>query len=126
MKTPNYWIMPMLKGKHEPQFLIDSVCEYFGLASHEVKSENRERKLVNARFISIALIRELNSDLTLKEIGKYLGGKHYSSIIHATQKHRDFIDYDVDYKTHYSKIKNRLFMNKPNYAEKFNQLKEAI
>lgn len=73
--------------------VIDLVADVTGFTSIEIKSNWRKREVVLARFIVIYLVREMyGNSVTLGTIGKCLGGRDHSTIIHAINTLEDLIE----------------------------------
>lgn len=73
--------------------VIELVSEVTGFTSIEIKSKWRNRELVLARFIVVHLVREMyGSSVTLVTLGKCLGGRDHSTIIHAIDTLNDWIN----------------------------------
>lgn len=67
--------------------LIESIENWLSL-NMEVKSKSRFMELVDQRRM-ISFILKKNTNLTLRDIGKVLGGKDHGTIIHAIKTHRN-------------------------------------
>ena len=67
--------------------IIDAVCEYCGVRRHQLESRKRTRGFVRARCVAAFLLYHL-LHLGMTEIGRILGGRDHSTIIHAIEKVR--------------------------------------
>jgi len=65
--------------------ILQCVSNEFGLSLYELKGKKRNRNTVFARQVAMYLIREL-TDLSLPEIGKVLGDKDHTTVLHAYNK----------------------------------------
>ena len=65
--------------------ILRSIAETFNLSLLELKSKKRNKNIVLARQIAMYLGREL-TDLSLPEIGNFLGGKDHTTVLHAYNK----------------------------------------
>jgi len=73
------------EGRATPAVIIEAVASSFALAPADLKSLKREREIVLARQVAMYLIRqETGSSLTA--IGKELGGRDHSTVVHACGK----------------------------------------
>lgn len=81
-------IHPDEKREITPKLIIDIVSEHFGVDSEDVTSKKRNSEFVLPRQISMYLIREL-TDTSLQNIGKILGKKDHTTIIHGINKIKD-------------------------------------
>lgn len=65
------------------QRIINTVAEVYGLRVSDVKGPSRCKREVNARRHVIHLLTEYRPDLSLPLIGKLLGGKDHTTVLHA-------------------------------------------
>lgn len=70
--------------------ILDETMKYFGFTLEELQSKSRTKKLVNARQISMYLLREL-TEMSLPRIGAELGGRDHTTVMHAYRKIRDLM-----------------------------------
>ena len=78
-------ISPENEKKLTPEYIIEVVAEHFGVRKEDIKSQRRNREIVLPRQISMYLIRILN-DISLQDVGKVLGNRDHSTIIHGYEK----------------------------------------
>ena len=71
--------------KLSPDLIFTTVAVHFNLSADSLKSKKRDQKTALARQISAYLIRE-NTDCSLQAIGKMLGGRDHSTVLHSHQK----------------------------------------
>jgi chromosomal replication initiator protein len=84
-----------------------ATAKYFGLTVGELRSQGRRQALVNARAIAIHLARQL-TDLSLSEIGEYLGGRDHTTVLHACQKAERTVKSDAALRQAVNDIKKAL------------------
>ncbi len=83
-------------------YVMKTVCEYFGLKVQEIKAKRRTRDIAFPRQIAMYLSKNL-TDSSLNEIGKNFGGKDHSTVIHACKlieerrKKDEELDKKIDY-----------------------------
>jgi chromosomal replication initiator protein len=65
--------------------LIDAVSSYFGLSPDIIKGSRRDKKTAYVRQIAMYLLRE-QTNARLAEIGRMLGGRNHSTIVHGCDK----------------------------------------
>ena len=65
--------------------IIDMVSEHFALTSQEIVSSNKSRNISFPRQISMYLSRKL-TELSLADIGKSLGNRDHTTILHGVDK----------------------------------------
>jgi len=80
--------------------IITAVCKHFSITKEEILSGKRKKELVEPRQIAIYLIRE-QTNKSLPEIGKIMGGKDHTTIMHAEKKISELIKID-------SKVKHQV------------------
>lgn len=88
--------------------IISAVSKFFNITKDEILSKNRKRELVLPRQIAIFLIRE-QTNKSFPEIGKIMGGKDHTTIIHAEKKIIDLIKTDIQIKENIEQIRQGLF-----------------
>ncbi len=67
------------------QDIQKAVCEYFHISPTQLKSKNRSKNIAHPRQIFAHLARQY-TETSLPEIGKFLGGRDHSTIIHSCKK----------------------------------------
>ena len=83
------------------------VCRYFGLTLEELISASRKGKIVSARQICMYICRELTaSPLTM--IGKAMGGKDHSTVLHSCTTVSDRMSTDREYRNQVREIERNL------------------
>lgn len=65
--------------------IIDAVCRHVGVDLQDLTSKKRDRKTAYARHLVMYLLRELGRQ-PLSDIGRLLGGRDHSTVIHAVQR----------------------------------------
>ena len=80
--------------KITPDIILNSVANYFNLKKEDLKSTKRNKKVVLPKQITMYLMRSL-TDLSLPEIGSFLGAKHHTTILYAYKKIRDTLNQDL-------------------------------
>ncbi len=65
--------------------IIDAVCARFNIPQEMLLGKRRDKDLVEARHICIFIMTEM-LDLPLTKIGVLMGGRDYTTIIHARDK----------------------------------------
>ena len=98
----NYYAVTALRlpkpNQNEKQLvddIIDNTCAYYEVSINSVKGKSRKRIVVKARHIIMYLLR-MKTGLTLEEVGKQMGGRHYSTCIHAVQMVNDYLSHPYD------------------------------
>ena len=65
--------------------IIAAVARHFGLPLKQLKSQSRRQSIVTARAVAIYLARELSAT-SYEQIGRALGGRDHTTIIHNYRK----------------------------------------
>lgn len=76
--------------------IIDEVARTFGVEAEDIRSQkSRKANIKKPRQIAIFIVREMTS-LSMENIGKEFGDRHYSTIVYTVQKVEE--DMKKDYK----------------------------
>ncbi len=62
-----------------------TVCDFFGVSSEELKSKNRSRSVSQPRMLAMYLVRK-HTNTAFNEIGDFFGGRNHSTVISAQRK----------------------------------------
>lgn len=68
-----------------PDVILTATSEMFGYDVEELKGKRRHRSLVQARQISMYVVREL-TDLSYPAIARVFGGRDHTTVMHAVEK----------------------------------------
>lgn len=90
-----------------PEFIISIVAEHFGLKGEDLASTKRNKEIVYPRQIAMYLCREMTST-PLAVIGKCMGGRDHTTIIHGIDKVKDSIDSDETLRSTVDILKKKL------------------
>jgi len=77
------------KGKHKPEHVIKTACEYFYITQEEVKGSSRTQPLARRRQVIMYLLREV-CGCSYPETGRLLDRDH-TSAIHGYEKIRELV-----------------------------------
>ncbi len=78
-------ISPDQNKEITPTYIIEVVAEHFEIHADDITSKKRNSEFVLPRQISMYLCREM-TDTSLVNIGKILGGKDHSTVLHGVNK----------------------------------------
>lgn len=81
-------IYPNASRQITPQLIISVVAEHFGITADDITSKRRNSEYVLPRQICMYLCRKL-TDESLQNIGKALGKKDHTTVIHGIDKITD-------------------------------------
>ena len=86
----NTTIYDLRPTKLNPKHVISVCAKYFNIKTGDLCGKSRKKELVQARHITAYLLLN-ESNLPLEEVGRFLGGRDHTSIMHARDKiHHDF------------------------------------
>ncbi|MCS7207366.1 MAG: chromosomal replication initiator protein DnaA [Dehalococcoidia bacterium] len=77
----------------DPEEVVSVVAQHFGLEPMALKGPRRDKVTATARHIAMFLLRE-EAQRPLTEIGRLLGGKDHTTVLHACEKVRLQMDTD--------------------------------
>ena len=78
-------IAPGDKKEVTPEFIIEVVADHFNLTPLDIVSQRRNKEIVYPRQIAMYLCRNM-TDTGLQNIGKSLGGRDHTTILHGIDK----------------------------------------
>ena len=93
-------------------FIIQKVCDYFYCKRHNFFSEKKYRIYVLCRQIATVIIRN-EMGITYNRIANFYHKKHDAAIYYC-KLHRNFINFDKNYKKHYENILQNILINSEN------------
>lgn len=91
-----------------PVEVIDAVTGYFGVSLRDLQGRARNRQLVIPRQIAMYLMREETS-ASLVEIGRQLGGRDHTTVMHGIDKVVRELDTDAALRQHVMSIREALY-----------------
>jgi len=68
-----------------PSYIVDIVADHFSLTPQEIYSKNRSNKIAYPRQIAMYMCRKY-LNMSLVDIGKAIGGKDHTTVMHALKK----------------------------------------
>ncbi len=90
-----------------PALIIDMVAEHFGVSPEDIVSKKRNSEYVLPRQVVMYLCRNI-LDISLTNIGKVLGKKDHTTIIHGIKKIEEDISSNEDLKNKIEIIKKKI------------------
>lgn len=78
-------ISPNESKEVTPELIIQVVSDHYGITSLDISSQKRNKEIVYPRQIVMYLCRNM-TEAPLQAIGKYLGGRDHTTIIHGSEK----------------------------------------
>lgn len=89
---PSWYIPPSLR-RHPSFELIEKVAADFGVTVGDIKGQTRRAIVVTARRVICKILRDRG--ISLPVIGKLLGGRDHSTIMHAVSQFDNQADTDI-------------------------------
>ena len=86
-------ISPNAVKEVTPQLILNVVAEHFGINTLDIIGQKRSKELVFPRQIVMYLCGDMKTE-SLQNIGKALGGRDHTTIIHGTKKIADRLKTD--------------------------------
>ncbi len=93
--------------KRDIKLLLQTVADHFNLSVEELISKRKDRKTTLARGTAIYLMRE-GYNCSLTEIGKELGGRNHSTILHSYKKVASELSINHNLANRVAEIKHKL------------------
>lgn len=78
-------ISPNAQREVTPELIIQVVSDHFGLTPLDISSQKRNKEIVYPRQIVMYLCRDMTAT-PLQAIGRVLGGRDHTTIIHGAEK----------------------------------------
>jgi chromosomal replication initiator protein len=90
----------------KPERIIDIVARTFSLTVERLSSSDRSREVALPRQIAMYLLRETN--VSLPQIGHFLGGRDHTTVMYACDKVADMIERDDRLRRQVATIRQQL------------------
>lgn len=78
-------ISPDNKKQLTPGLIIEVIAEHFNITTNEIYSVNKSRNIAYPRQVAMYLCRKL-TDYSLSDIGKVMGNRDHTTILHGIDK----------------------------------------
>lgn len=91
----------------QPERIRSIVANHYKIKISDMDSPKRNAEITLPRQIAMYLCRT-STDLSLSNIGKLFGNRHYSTVIHAIEKISEDLNYDEELKYNVEVIKNKI------------------
>ena len=102
--------------------ILNITCEYYDIPLEQVGLKTRKRKTVQARQVAMFIIKSLTKT-SLSVIGKKIGGKDHSTVLHAYRKVvPNAIETDREYRTGVADILSTISDTVPEVSRKAHNL----
>ena len=87
--------------------VVSAVSKHFGVSQDQLRTKSRQKMTVLSRQVAMYLLRE-ETDLSLSAIGKLLGGRDHSTVLHGHEKVSNLLENDINFKSTLLSIKDSL------------------
>ena len=71
-------------GQITPDRIMSAVCEHYGVRTASILSKKKDNEIVVPRHVIMYLLRTY-TDMTLKDIARFIGRKDHSTVIHGVE-----------------------------------------
>ncbi len=100
-------ISPDEKKVITPEYIISVVAEHYGVTPADLSGNKRNSKIVMPRQVSMYLCREIIST-PLKNIGKALGNRDHTTVMHGIEKIENELQNDDNLKNTIDILKKKI------------------
>lgn len=87
--------------------IINTVCQHFNVTAEAINGPSRKRELVEARQITMYMAQKLTKTTTTR-IGKMVGGRDHSTVLHSCAKVEERLTKDIDFRTELQSIEKKM------------------
>lgn len=93
--------------------IIRTVSHVLGVTPDDIVGPRRSRRYARPRQIVMFLSRDMCPHLSLPSIGRILGGRDHTTIIHGIRQVEALLDKDPDFRVEFQKVLDALQTEKP-------------
>jgi chromosomal replication initiator protein len=90
-----------------PKFIMTTVANFYGIDTEVLTGKRRDKTAVLARQVTMYLLRERNH-CSLAEIGRMLGDRDHTTVLHGCEKIADEIDLNPQLQDSINEIRQKL------------------
>ena len=98
-----------------PDLVLNLVSEVFKIGVNDMRGKRRMRPIVMARNCAAALIythmQKSKNKMSLSNLGKFLGGKDHTTILHAIKCHDIDMQMNATYRTKVNTVNELILQN---------------
>jgi chromosomal replication initiator protein len=87
--------------------VVSIVARHYGVQEKDIKGRKRTRDIVLPRQVAMYLLRE-ETDVSLEEIGRAVGGRDHTTVMHGIKKIEAMLDEDVQLRAALMAIREKL------------------
>ena len=100
-------IYPDTNATATPEMILGTVCDHFGVRPGDITGRKRSSEFVVPRQVCMYILREYTG-LTLDRIGKELGGKDHTTVMHGADKIKEDLRTNDELKSNVDSILKKL------------------
>ena len=89
----------------DPELVLTRISEYYKIDEEDLKKKTRKRDIVHPRQVLMYLLRE-DFDVSFLNIGKLLGGRDHSTVIHSYEKVRKDLKTNIKLQKEIDELRN--------------------
>ena len=89
------------------EYIVNVVCEYFGIPVDQIESNSRKQQVVQARQVAMYLSKKY-STLSLNTIGLQCGKKDHATVCHACKAIANRLETDKQFKVTIAEIEKKI------------------
>jgi chromosomal replication initiator protein len=97
--------------------IIDAVAQFYNLGTKDLLGRRRSKDIVTARQVAMYLARE-ETDASLPQIGRALGGRDHTTVLHGYEKIRAKVEEDDRLRREMLTIKELLYNHQGSHPRK--------
>ena len=87
--------------------MVSAVSEHFQIPADQIRGKSRRKMTVLSRQVAMYLLRE-ETDLSLSAIGKLIGNRDHSTVLHGHERISARIDLDDELRREVLQIRHSL------------------
>ncbi len=96
------------RPKASADVVVEAVAAYYKVNLKDVRGRGRTKEIVLPRQVAMYLIRE-ETDLSLGDIGKELGGRDHTTVMHGIEKIEQALSADAALRSQVTAIREAIF-----------------
>jgi chromosomal replication initiator protein len=100
-------ISPNENKEITPEYILETVCQHYNVPIEDLKSQKRNKGIAYPRQVVMYLARKY-TDASLQTIGKLLGGRDHTTIMHGAEKVNSDYENDTVQHSNIEVIKKKL------------------
>ena len=100
-------IYPNKPKEITPALIMNIVAEHFNVKAEDITSKKRNAEFVQPRQVFMYLCRDL-TDTSLTNIGKFLGKKDHTTVMHGVSKIEEEMKMNDDLRSKIETIKKKI------------------